>query len=84
MPLVEIVKSPQTSSSAANAVYEAVLNVGKKPIITHKEALGFVANRLQSALLREAVFIIEQGICSPQDIDIAVKYGSKDKNRIQD
>lgn len=75
MPLVEIVKSPDTSQETANAVYAAVIQAGKKPVITHKEALGFVANRLQAALLREAMYIIEQGIASAEDVDISVKYG---------
>jgi len=75
MPLVEIVKSSETAQETADAVYEAVIETGKKPIVTEKEALGFVANRLQAALLREAMYLIEQGICSPQDVDIAVKFG---------
>ncbi len=75
MPLVEIVKSSTTDEEIAQAVYNAVVKAGKKPIITQKEALGFVANRLQMALLREAIYIIDQGIATAEDIDIAVKYG---------
>ncbi len=75
MPLVEIVKSDATGEPYAQAVYNAIVKAGKKPIITQKEALGFVANRLQSALLREAIFIINQGIATAEDIDIAVKFG---------
>jgi 3-hydroxybutyryl-CoA dehydrogenase len=75
MPLVEIVKSPMSSEENIEAVYNAVIRAGKKPIIIRKETLGFVANRLQMALMREAIFMIEKGIASAQDIDIAVKYG---------
>lgn len=75
MPLVEIVKSPFTAEANAQAVFAAVIKAGKKPIITQKEAMGFVANRLQSALIREAMYIIEQGIATAEDVDISVKYG---------
>ena len=74
MPLVEIVKSDQTAQACADAVYDAVVRAGKKPIITQKEALGFVVNRLQSALLREALYIIEAGIATAEDIDTSVKF----------
>ncbi len=49
--------------------------VGKSPIVVEKEAVGFIANRLQFALQREALFIVEQGIASAQDVDIAVRDG---------
>ncbi len=54
-------------------MYAAAKKARKKPIIAQKEALGFIANRMQIALLREALYIIEQGIASAQDVDIAVK-----------
>jgi 3-hydroxybutyryl-CoA dehydrogenase len=73
MPLVEIVRGKQTSEEVVQAVYAAAKKAKKKPIIAQKEALGFIANRMQIALLREALYIIEQGIASAQDVDIAVK-----------
>ncbi|MCJ7625964.1 MAG: 3-hydroxyacyl-CoA dehydrogenase NAD-binding domain-containing protein, partial [Anaerolineaceae bacterium] len=75
MPLVEIVRSEFTSDETTEMVYKTVLKAGKKPIIAQKEALGFIANRMQIALLREALYIIDQGIATAEDIDIAVKYG---------
>lgn len=46
---------------------------GKSPVVVQKEALGFIANRMQAALQREALYIVEQGIASAQDVDLAVK-----------
>jgi 3-hydroxybutyryl-CoA dehydrogenase len=73
MPLVEIVRGKQTTEEVVQAVFASAKKANKKPIIAQKEALGFIANRMQIALLREALYIIEQGIASAQDVDIAVK-----------
>lgn len=73
MPLVEIVRSGFTSDETVNTVYELMKKVGKSPIIVQKEAPGFIANRLQMVLWREAFNIVQRGIASPQDVDIAVK-----------
>lgn len=73
MPLVEIVGNPAVPEDTIQVVCSALKQAGKSPIIVRKEALGFIANRLQVALLREAAYIIDQGIASAQDVDIAVK-----------
>jgi 3-hydroxybutyryl-CoA dehydrogenase len=52
-----------------------MVKVGKSPAIVQKEVPGFVGNRLQLALFREALSIVEQGIATPQDVDIIVKTG---------
>jgi 3-hydroxybutyryl-CoA dehydrogenase len=75
MPLVEIVRGPHTSMETVEAVRRTLEAAGKSPIVLHKEAAGFLANRLQMALLREALFIVEQGIASAQDVDTAVHQG---------
>ena len=49
--------------------------IGKQPIYVKKDALGFIANRIQAAILREALYIKEQGIGDFADIDGAMKYG---------
>ena len=49
--------------------------IGQCPVVLKKEANGFLLNRLQYALLMEAWRIVEDGICSPEDVDIAVKEG---------
>jgi 3-hydroxybutyryl-CoA dehydrogenase len=73
MPLVEIVRGKKTSDAAVDAVYNLMKAMGKSPIICRKEALGFIVNRLQLVLLREAFNIVQRGIASPQDVDLAVK-----------
>jgi 3-hydroxyacyl-CoA dehydrogenase len=73
MPLVEIVRGTETSEATVQAVYHLMKSVGKQPIICQKEALGFIANRLQLVLWREAFNIVQRGIASPQDVDTAVK-----------
>jgi 3-hydroxybutyryl-CoA dehydrogenase len=73
MPLVEIVRGEKTSDAAVDAVYNLMKAMGKSPIICQKEALGFIVNRLQLVLWREAFNIVQRGIASPQDVDLAVK-----------
>jgi 3-hydroxybutyryl-CoA dehydrogenase len=73
MPLVEIVRGEKTSDTAVEAVYNLMKAMGKSPIICQKEALGFIVNRLQLVLWREAFNIVQRGIASPQDVDLAVK-----------
>lgn len=73
MPLVELVRSPDTSDATLEAAYHAVKAAGKSPVIVQKEALGFIANRIQAAIQREALYIVAQGIASAQDVDTAVK-----------
>ena len=73
IPLVEIVRGELTSDETVNAVYKAVKKAGKSPIVVQKEAMGFIINRMQAALQREALYIVAQGIASAQDVDTAVK-----------
>ena len=75
IPLVELVSAPWTSPSIIESTYNIMKNIGQKPIILHKEINGFVLNRLQYALLMEGWRLVEDGICSPSDIDIAVTHG---------
>jgi 3-hydroxybutyryl-CoA dehydrogenase len=71
MPLVEIVRSESTSDEVVETVYEIMTAIGKRPIIVQKEALGFIVNRLQMALDREALSLVQRGIATAQDVDIA-------------
>jgi 3-hydroxybutyryl-CoA dehydrogenase len=73
LPLVEVVKSPLTSDETVQTIYELMKKAGKTPVILRKEALGFIGNRLQFALVREAFSIVEKGIASPEDIDVVIK-----------
>lgn len=74
VPFVEIVKSLQTTDEVAQTVYDVLESTGRKAIIMQKSAPGFVANRLQHALLREAINIVEEGLAAPRDVDKALMY----------
>jgi 3-hydroxybutyryl-CoA dehydrogenase len=73
LPLVEVVKGPATSDSAAQVMFELLRGIGKSPVIMQKEAAGFIANRMQVALQREALSIVEQGYATPEDVDTVVR-----------
>jgi len=75
IPLVEITKGPQTAPEVVEAACEFYRKLGKEPIVLQKEALGFIANRLQVALYREAVDLVMRGVCSVEDVDKAALYG---------
>ena len=74
IPFVEMVKSAVTSKESARLVYSILEDCGRKVCVMEKCAPGFIANRLQHALLREAMYMAEQGMASPGDIDKALKY----------
>ena len=75
IPLVEIVPGPDTSNETVMTVVGLLQKVGKKPVVLRKEAIGFVGNRLQFALFREALAIVEQGIADPAAVDQVVRFG---------
>lgn len=73
IPLVEVVKSNDSMDEVANIVMEFLRKVGKKPVLCKKDVPGFIANRMQHALWREAIYIVEQGIADAQTVDEAVR-----------
>ncbi len=75
VPLVEIIRGEKTSDDTATLVYALAKRLDHEPIMVNKEAPGFVGNRLQLALFREALHILREGIADPRDVDKAVKYG---------
>jgi 3-hydroxyacyl-CoA dehydrogenase len=75
MPLVEVVGGAKTSPAAIDKAMAFYQSIGKKAILLHKEVPGHVANRLQSALYREVLYLIEQGVLSVTDADDAVSWG---------
>ncbi|AAB90039.1 3-hydroxyacyl-CoA dehydrogenase [Archaeoglobus fulgidus] len=75
IPLVEVVPRKQTDESCTEKTVEFMERMGKKPIVVKKDVPGMVANRLAAALWREAVNLVYQGIATPEEIDVAVKYG---------
>src|ERR1700682_5457143 len=75
IPLVEVVGGAKTSPGLIQRTMEFYTSIGKKPILLRKELPGHVANRLQAALYREVVYLIEQGVLSVSDADDAVSWG---------
>ena len=75
IPLVEVVGGAQTSPQAVDRAIEFYASIGKKPIRLLKEVNGHAANRLQWALYREIVYLVEQGVLSVEDADTAVRWG---------
>lgn len=75
IPLVEIVPHPGTSGAAVRKGEVFYRSIGKAPVRLRKEAPGFLANRLQAALLAEAYSLVSRGIASPEDVDTAVTTG---------
>src|SRR3954470_12322416 len=75
IPLVEVVGGAKTSPQAIQQAMAFYGLIGKRPIHLHKELPGHVANRLQAALYREMLYLIEQGVLSVEDTDAAVCYG---------
>lgn len=75
IPLVEIVPGEKTSKSTVLKTKELIEFIGKKAVCLEKECAGFIGNRLQLALLREAMYIVEQGWAKPEEVDKAMEYG---------
>jgi 3-hydroxyacyl-CoA dehydrogenase len=75
VPLVEVVGSEKTSSATIERAIAFYASIGKRPIHVRKEVVGHVANRLQAALYREIVYLIDQGVLSVTDADAAVSWG---------
>ena len=74
IPLVEVVKSDASSDETAQTVMEVLSSAGKEPVLCKKDVPGFIANRMQHALWREAISIVERGIADAATVDKAVRY----------
>ena len=73
IPLVEVVKTDATTDETAQTVMDFMTRIGKKPCLCNKDVPGFIANRLQHALWREAISIVEHGIADAATVDTAIK-----------
>lgn len=73
IPLVEVVRTAWTSDDAVEATMAVLARAGKRPVRVDKDVPGFVGNRLQHALWREAVSLVENGICDAETVDTVVK-----------
>ncbi|UUZ78479.1 3-hydroxyacyl-CoA dehydrogenase NAD-binding domain-containing protein [Polaromonas sp. P1(28)-13] len=75
VPLVEVVLGPHTDAAQAQRLCSYMRGCGSVPVLVRKDKPGFLANRLQHALAREAFAMIDEGIATPEDVDTAVRFG---------
>lgn len=75
VPLVEVVMGPTTANEVAQGLVALMRGCGCVPVLVRKDKPGFLANRLQHALAREAFALIDEGVASPEDVDAAVRFG---------
>jgi 3-hydroxybutyryl-CoA dehydrogenase len=73
IPLVEVIQSVRTSEATVRATMDLLISIGKSPAHVVKDVPGFVANRLQHALWREAIAMVAEGICDAATLDACVK-----------
>ena len=74
IPLVEVVRTEATTDEVVETVMDMLTRAGKKPVLCKKDVPGFIANRMQHALWREAISIVERGIADAKPVDDACKY----------
>jgi 3-hydroxybutyryl-CoA dehydrogenase len=75
IPLVEVIQAEDSADWCISATNDLLKRVGKHPVHVRKDVPGFVGNRLQHALWREAFAIIDEGICDPATVDEVIRYG---------
>jgi carnitine 3-dehydrogenase len=75
IPLVEVVGGQQTDPAAVAWSVDFYRYIGKYPIVLRREMVAHLANRLQAALIREAIYCLDEGVASADDIDAAVRMG---------
>src|SRR5580704_2171986 len=75
VPLVEVVQNESTSESVVAATMELLRDAGKVPVHVRRDVPGFVGNRLQHAMKREAFALVAAGVCDAETVDIVVKEG---------
>ena len=73
IPLVEVIRTEWTSQAAVDATMAVLTRIGKRPVRVEKDVPGFIGNRLQHALWREAISLVENGICDAETVDRVVK-----------
>ncbi|MDR1128537.1 MAG: 3-hydroxyacyl-CoA dehydrogenase family protein [Treponema sp.] len=74
VPFLEIVKTPDTKQEAVDLTRDFFVSCGRMVCLMKKSAPGFIANRLHHALLREAIYMVEQGLADPEEIERAMTY----------
>jgi L-gulonate 3-dehydrogenase len=74
MPVVEVVPSPWHEAATVERVCTLLASIGQVPVVVRKEVEGFVMNRLQTAVVNEAVALVAQGVIEPADLDAVMKH----------
>ena len=72
IPLVEVIRTEWTSGTTVHATMDLLASVGKTPVRVEKDVAGFIGNRLQHAMWREAINLVEKGVCTAADVDTVV------------
>ena len=75
MPMVEVIRGDETKETVVAEVTATLRELGKRPVLVDRDVQGFAWNRLQLALLREAVWLVENGVASPATVDEIVRDG---------
>jgi len=75
VPLVEVIQTTDTADTAIAAMIALLTAIGKMPVHVRKDVPGFIGNRLQHALWREAIALVENGVCDAPTVDTVVKAG---------
>jgi 3-hydroxypropionate dehydrogenase (NADP+) len=75
IPLVEVVGGRQTAAATVEGTCDFMKAIGKTPVVLRKEVPGFIVNRFQAALLREAIDLVHQGVASAEEVDKAFRLG---------
>lgn len=73
IPLVEVIRTPDTADAAIAAMTGLLTRIGKQPVQVNKDVPGFIGNRLQHALWREAIALVQAGVCDAETVDTVVK-----------
>lgn len=73
IPLVEVIKTEWTDADVADKMMALLADAGKTPVMVEKDVPGFIGNRLQHALWREAISLVERGICDAEAVDTVIK-----------
>lgn len=73
VPLVEVVQTAETDPAAVAAMMALLASIGKTPVHVHRDVPGFIGNRLQLALWREAIALVRNGVCDAETVDTVVK-----------
>ena len=75
IPLIDLIKTEETSDDTISTLKELIEKIGKQPVVVLKDVNGFIGNRIQFAVYREALKIVEEGIATVEDVDRAMKFG---------